>query len=410
MSLRTKGLVGAAAVAALAMSGWVRAADTAQQPYMLAEAADKTPLMALLDSAGLAKPLEDAGITVGGYVQGSYTYGFDKPEGNTFPGRYFDFENQDPTLNQVNLFIDKAVATDKFDIGGRIEWIYGADSRRIHALGLFDHHGINDGPDNWFDLFQAYVDVNLPVGNGLKVRAGKFGSPIGYEAINPTANDLYSHTFSFGYGVPFTHTGVTVSTALSDKLTVTGGITRGWDVSTEDDNDAIDFLGQLSYVASDKNTINLNFLIGPDQPGSNDDYRVIVDFQYIRQVADNFKFVFNAIYAWEQDSTSSLSGSEAQWFAVVAYGTLGLTDNVSLTGRVEYFNDQDGARLTGSAGGTSLYDATIGLAIKPFPADKWGQGLIIRPEIRLDYSEKAFFDGGDDNIQVTAAIDAIYKF
>ena len=412
-----KGLFAAAAVAVAAMTGVARADDakvssplTLDRVVHLQDEPTRAPLMSLLNEAGLARPLEDAGITVGGHIQGSYTYGFSSPLGNDLTGRYFDFENQDPTLNQIDIFFDRAVAADKFDVGGRIEWIYGADTRLIHALGLFDHHGVDTGPENWFDLFQAYLDVNLPVGNGLKVRVGKFASPIGYETVVPTGNDLFSHTFSFGYGVPFTHVGVTLSTALTDKLSVTGGITRGWDVATEDNNDTIDFLGQLAYKPSDDQTIAFNFLIGPDQPDNNTDYRAIFDFQYIRQVNDNLKFVFNAIYAWEQNSESSVSGSDAQWFAATVYGGLKLSDNVSLNGRIEYFNDQDGARLTGGVGGTSLYDATIGLAIRPFPNDKYGAGLVIRPELRLDYSEKRYFDGGTDRIQTSAAIDAVYQF
>jgi hypothetical protein len=413
-----KGLTAAAAAfAALAISGMARADEakvasplSLDRVALMQDAPERTPLMSLLNEAGLARPFEDAGITVGGHIQGSYTYGFSSPLGNDLTGRYFDFENQDPTLNQIDIFFDKAVASDKFDVGGRIEWIYGADTRLIHALGLFDHHGVDTGPENWFDLFQAYVDVNLPVGNGLKLRVGKFASPIGYETVVPTGNDLFSHTFSFGYGVPFTHVGVTASTQLTDALSVTGGITRGWDVATEDNNDTIDVLGQLAYKYSDKQTILFNFLVGPDQPGNNEDYRAIFDFQYIHQVADNFKVAFNGIYAWEKDSESSVSGSDAQWFAAVVYAGLTLNEYVSVNSRVEYFNDQDGARLTGGVGGTSLYDATLGLSIKPFPNDKYGSGLVIRPEIRVDYAEDRYFDGGTDYIQTSAAIDAVYRF
>jgi hypothetical protein len=35
---------------------------------------------------------------------------------------------------------------------------------------------------------------------------------------------------------------------------------------------------------------------------------------------------------------------------------------------------------------------------------------MIRPEIRGDYAQNDFFDGGTENFQFTAAIDAIYSF
>ena len=412
-----KGLTAAAAFAAMAISGMAHADEakvssplTLDRVVHLQESGDpaRTPLMSLLNEAGLARPLEDAGITVGGRIQGSYTHSFSSPPGNDIAGRYFDFEHQDPTLNQIGVFFDRAVATDRFDVGGRIEWIYGADTRLIHSLGLFDHHGVDTGPDNFWDLNQAYLDVGL--GSGWKVRAGKFNSPIGYETIDPTGNDFYSHTFLFGYAVPFTHTGVLVSHAASDTLSYAFGVTRGWDTSLEDNNDTVDFLGQVAFVLPEKQTLTFGLVAGPDQPGNNEDYRVFVDVIYVRQLWDNLKVAINADYGWEQDSVSSVSGSDAQWFGVALYGGLAMSDAVTLNTRVEYFNDQDGARLTGGVGGTSLYEGTIGLSIKPFANDPYGQGLVIRPEVRVDYAEKRFFDGATDRLQVTAAIDAYYKF
>src|SRR5439155_811169 len=73
-----------------------------------------------------------------------------------------------------------AISGQNFDIGGRVEMMYGGDARFIHANGLFDNHDddptgrIVPGPRAQFDLTQAYADINLPVGNGIRVRAGKF--------------------------------------------------------------------------------------------------------------------------------------------------------------------------------------------------------------------------------------------
>jgi hypothetical protein len=35
---------------------------------------------------------------------------------------------------------------------------------------------------------------------------------------------------------------------------------------------------------------------------------------------------------------------------------------------------------------------------------------VIRPEVRYDYSQEAFFDSGSDHSQFTAAVDAIFTF
>ena len=409
-----KGLVSAAACAVLAMSGLVRADEVAPaspslQPFALLaeEAPARKPLMALLDKAGLAKGMEDMGITVGGRVEGSYTYSFSAPPGNVITGRVFDFENQDLTLNQLGLYVDKQVKSDVFDIGGRIEWIWGADSRLIHSVGLFDHYG--SSPDNQWDLNQAFLDINLP--NIAKVRVGKFNTPIGYELIDPTGNSLYSHSFLFGYAIPFTHTGVTATFKLNEQFDLMVGVTRGWDTSTEDNNDTVDFLGQIHYAfpTGDSN-LYVTVISGADQPGDNDNWRTLVDLIYTRSIGDNVTVALNADYGYEANSQASASGSDVQWFGVAGYLGVKMSDAITLNTRIEYFNDQDGARLTGGVGGTSLYEATAGLSIRPFANDAIGQNLVIRPEIRFDYAEKKFFDGATDRYHLTTAIDAIFSF
>ncbi|HEY7117019.1 MAG TPA: hypothetical protein VH475_10555, partial [Tepidisphaeraceae bacterium] len=62
-------------------------------------------LMGMADKIGVGKPLNDYGLTIGGWVEGSWTYNFRNVKINE--GRSFDFENEDPTLNQLVVYIDK---------------------------------------------------------------------------------------------------------------------------------------------------------------------------------------------------------------------------------------------------------------------------------------------------------------
>jgi len=90
--------------------------------------------------------MNDFGLVIGGYVEGSVTYNFRDTKVN--PGRVFDFENEDPTLNQLVVYIDKAIDFKKkeFQLGGHVEMMWGADARLIHANGIFDHYGVGNGP------------------------------------------------------------------------------------------------------------------------------------------------------------------------------------------------------------------------------------------------------------------------
>jgi len=86
-------------------------------------AADKTPLMGLLDKAGAAKPLEDAGLSIYGWVEAGYTYNHRHHgnEGPIAPGPFNHEVGNHFMLNQVTLRFEKLVDTKKFDVGGLVE-------------------------------------------------------------------------------------------------------------------------------------------------------------------------------------------------------------------------------------------------------------------------------------------------
>ena len=96
--------------------------------------------MSLLDEAGLAKPLNDAGIKFYGYVEGGYFYDFSAPgsHGPTFIG-FNSFKNA-AVLDNISLNVERAVdpTRKQFDVGFRVEGIYGADAAFIHSNGLLD--------------------------------------------------------------------------------------------------------------------------------------------------------------------------------------------------------------------------------------------------------------------------------
>lgn len=403
--LACAGLVRAAAPQAVAAPVRAPAAPglTLEQPVYLQASQQKpadTSLMGLADKVGLE--LGDTGFTIGGWAQASWTYNFDDPAGDVNVGRSFDFENQDPTLNQIVLFVDKGVDTSKFDVGGRVEFMWGADARLIHANGLFDHYGVNDGPENQFDLTQAYVDFGL--GNGLKVRAGKFVTTIGYEYINPNMNALYSRSFLFSFAIPFTHTGVLAYYDVDDRFQVYGGITRGWEQSLEDNNDVIDGLAGLSYKFNDATSLLVNASAGPQRADSNSDYRYLLDATFATKLNDQLSFAVNADYGWEENGGGD--GDDAAWYGAAAYVSYTVNDVAGLNLRGEYFNDDDNARGLG----TSVYAVTLGLDLKPLASDRNFSTLRVRPEVRWDFANDDVFDGGGEDNQLTFGVDAIIGF
>jgi hypothetical protein len=309
--------------------------------------------MSLLDRAGLGDALDNARIDVYGHVQASYTRNADNPEAGFNVGRVFDFEDDEPTLNQVDLNVERRVelSGDQLDFGGRMEWLYGGDARFIHANGLFDHFDpeggdtldITDGPENQWDLVQLYGDVAVPVGSGLRIRAGKF---LFFKQIDPNASVFYSHSFTFGAALPFTLTGITGYYELNDRTSVEAGIVRGWDDALEDDNDNPSFVGRVRYRASDALNFSLAAITGPELADDNDHFRTAINFSSSYQLSSNFTLLLDAVYGYQ--AGAPIEGA-SDWYGASLYGIYKINDYVSAAARVEYYRDDEGF-TTGLAG------------------------------------------------------------
>ncbi len=382
-------------------------------------APDRAPLMAGLDKVGAGQWLDKAHLNIYGYVETGYLYDTTVPHNLTppkstpgnliqFPG---DYKNQF-MLNQVDLSIERKVDASKeqFDVGFKIEGIYGRDAFYTHSNGVLDstnkHGGVGDG-ENQLDLEQAYLTFAIPVGSGLTIQAGKFASLMGFEYINPTQNIFYTHSYEFSFGIPFTQTGILASYSPTDKLSVTAGFTRGWNQTLYDNNGAIDFLGQVIYTATDKLTLTGNVSIGPQStlpygPGDNGHYWLVPEAIGTYNVSDQLSVDADMLYG--------LANSYATWFGVAGYADYKFNKYLAANGRIEFYHD--GRHFTtgvATPSDVNYWEFTLGGAVTPLPDNVWFNSLTIRPEIRLDLADNGVFDGSKFS-ELNFAIDAYWKF
>ncbi|HSZ55368.1 MAG TPA: outer membrane beta-barrel protein [Tepidisphaeraceae bacterium] len=386
-------------------------------------------LMAGLEAIGVGKALEDANITVGGYVEGGYTISFSKPPNDILAGRVFDTKNNSIVLDQLDFFFDrpvdygKAATNHTIDIGGHFDFIYGWDSGLIHSSGIFDSPGIPAGvgtgfydsrthPENQADFTQAYVDLALPIGSGLRLRFGKFVTLFGYETINPTTNPFYSHTYSFGFAIPFTQTGIMGEYKLSDDWLLDAGITRGWNQSLKDNNGDPDFLGEVTWTPQGSDFLKKwkvigNVSLGPQTTNDNSNWWTVLEAIASYAATDKWSFAADLVYG---DAPHANAGASAQWYGIAGYGAYVFNDYFTFNGRAEWYGDANSFTIGIPPGAQNLYEFTVNADIKPFPSSTLGQNLIIRPELRFDYSAKPFFNAGTKYDQLTFGIDAYYMF
>jgi hypothetical protein len=393
--------------AAPAVPAYADSTDIPNQPlYADGAAASEKPLMSGLDAIGIGKPMEDLGLNLYGYVEGGYFYDATVPQNLTshtsFPGDLIFFpgpSKNEIILDQVDLTLERTISASdsKWDVGFRVEGIFGRDAVFTHSNGILDNSNKDGGgEDDQLDLLQAYFDVNIPVGNGVIVKAGKFVTLLGYESINPTQNAFYTHSYIFSFGVPFTQTGILASYTFDNQWSATAGITRGWNQSTSDNNGAIDFLGQAVYTYSNQWSLTGNLSVGPEAFHDDSDYFVVPEI----------------ISQFKMSDDLSLNGDFL--YGIAGYVDYTLDPNFTLNGRVEYYHDGHGA-TTGAGTGTDVnfWEFTGGVAITPLPNDQYFKYLVFRPEIRLDLADQGAFDfngTSGHNSQLSFAIDATWQF
>ncbi len=168
----------------------------------------------------LDKILEASGISVSGYIDAMYTHS-DKNQA-AFSTRVFDLENNSFALRQFGLQVAKQ---PKEGFGGLVNITVGKDAQVIHSFPEFTT--ANSG--SMFDVTQAFLQYSR---GPLTVIAGKFVTLQGSEVIWTPTNVNASHSILFG-AIPFTHTGVRATWALSDTVSLIAGVNNGWDQLTD---------------------------------------------------------------------------------------------------------------------------------------------------------------------------------
>ncbi|BCX80738.1 hypothetical protein MIT9_P0314 [Methylomarinovum caldicuralii] len=371
--------------------------------------------------------MKSLGLRAGGWIDFGYTHNFEDPRNDLNDPVTFNFRYDHVMLNQVNLFVERAVSTDGgWDLGGRVDFMIGTDSPFTQALGL----EVSDaGKQKWVGntnamhnlnkmaLPQAYLEVYAPVLNGITARVGHFYTIIGNEVVTAPDNFFYSHAYTMQYGEPFTHTGVLFSMPLINNLSITVGAVNGWDSFTADIDDAWNFIGGLTWdngvegagALSLALTSTHGAIVGNN--GRSDKLtRSLYSIVLNHDVTDALHFTLQHDHGWEEQLGTD---DDAHWYGVNSYLTYDVNDMVSLGTRMEWFRDEGGTRVSSLYGGqgvrpgksANFYEMTFGVNFKP---THWAK---IRPEVRYDWAEntKPFDDGSQDD-QLLFAVDVVVMF
>jgi len=422
------------------------------------------------DAASEAQSLwKKAGFQISGTVLASYTQNFNNPNTNNNQLRIFDTNANSFMPSMAQLVFERPANASGSGIdraGFRARLNFGADARFSSARTNYQPGEQNKETD----IQELYGEYIVPIGNGLKIQAGKINTLIGYEVVNAWENPNFSRSFMFGLSQAFTTTGIRFTYPFASWATATIGLINGWD-NIDDNNRGKSFEYLVALTPHEKFGFSVYGSYGAEQTNGNAAGGIAgvntctigtsgCDPQAKRTVVGGiitFKpiasttLVLEPYYGNEGNSdfnnatgtgAGTATGKNARWNGIIAYLTHDFNDQekpnaFSLRVRGEIFEDAGGARTcaggvnfaggantcsgstTGAANvgfipanavgiGTpqTLWEGTFTLQYKPVPQ------LQTRAEFRYDKSDQNVFLRGDQatNNQQTLAFSVAYLF
>lgn len=348
------------------------------------------------------------GWKAGGWINQGFAWNPSNPA-NKFNGPVtWNDRSNEYQLTEAWMFVEKATDTGGcgWDIGGRIDTFFGSSARFVTETG-WEVRGNNTFNPNTFTskLYglstpNAYTEVAY---NKLKVKIGRFVSPVGYMTVGTPLNIFTTLPYTYQYGEPFTHTGALATWNASDKLILGAGIHHGWDNFNSQFNPHLGYIGTSTYTFDSKSTLAWVGVISPEasfSPTSSGfngvngfSGRYFQTLVYTRPMTEKLTYVGQSDFGIQYNATAT--GDHARWYGLNQYLIYKVNDCWTWAIGGEWFRDEEGFRtvtvgalqpgtnsyrtapLGGYAG--NFYQTTMGPAWRPNP------NVMIRSNLRFDW-------------------------
>src|SRR6201987_3318043 len=164
--------------------------------------------------------LRDTTINLG--LDTYYAYNFNHPVGRVNLLRAYDVLSNEISLNQASVILEHAP-----DLNAGRRWGARLDLQFGQATDTLQGNPSNEPrPQIYRNIFQAYGTYVVPIGKGITVDFGKWGSALGIEGNYSKDQINYSRAFWFDF-LPFYHMGLRATIPLKDKFSVNYWVVNG---------------------------------------------------------------------------------------------------------------------------------------------------------------------------------------
>ena len=328
-------------------------------------------------AAPTPKPWRVGPFDVTGFADGFYSFNNNHPtEGAN--GEMNDLYNFNQDANQPALSAAKLTLNhDPGKIGAHFDFVYGRTNKLINAKNQLE----------WVE--QAFISTKPPKAKGFELDLGKFVTSAGAETIEAKDNWNYSRSILFAWAIPYWHFGLRTSMPITKTDTLGVQVVNGWNNIIHDTGGVT--VGVTNAYVQPKYTWFLNVYTGPANSPGQHAYRNLVDTTVLMTPTSKFNAYLNVDFGANKDSISGEQGdnSKSYWTGLAAAAHEQITARNAISGRVEFFNDQNG------------YSTGLNQTVKEGTLTyeyHWKVGLLSRAEYRRDWSDKPYFHRGADGM------------
>jgi hypothetical protein len=319
---------------------------------------------------------------VTGFVEAGYHLLASDPDGQasvSVPLRSYDNVRNSFLLHAAHLAIAHSFNDE---VSATIEIDAGSDA----ALTASSPFG-----GSLFDVQEAYATYKP---SEFSLTAGKFVTYAGIEVIEGPLNPTLTRGYLFGMAEAFTHTGVKAH-YTTDMFDVGVGVINGWD-QLVDTNGAKMLMFKIGATPSDTFMISGSgyISVGSDE-GDLDRGLNSFDITGSISPSESFALWFQGNFGMQK---APVGDGDASWFGLGVQPVY-TSDAFSFGGRIEWFNDADGARTGLGAGKASVLNITL------TPGYTLAEAFTLRFEYRMDLVLSGETPAGMDNKDLLVGAD-----
>lgn len=317
-------------------------------------------------------------LTFSGYVEGYYSYDFNKPDNNTRPSFLYS-HNRHNEFNVNLAFVKGSYNTDRLRANLAL------------ATGTYMNANYAAEPATLKNVYEANAGYKLSARKNIWLDIGIMPSHIGFESA--VSKDDWTLTRSLvAENSPYFESGAKLTYGSDDgKLTVSALALNGWQRITRiEENSLVSFGTQVYYKPTANVALNYSTFFGTDKPNAARLYRSYHNLYGVFQFTDKIGLTAGFDIGTEDKSTTNKDNNT--WYTPVGILRLTPSDRWAFAIRGEYFSDENGVIISsGTTNGFKTRGLSANVDFLPL------KNAALRLELRNLTSKDKIFTDADGN-------------